>query len=251
MPLDTPPPVSAALELRNVSKYFGDLAALTGAQLRVEPGDAILLYGPNGAGKTTLLRLLATLTQPSEGEVLFGGKDVHRHAARAKAAIGFVSHSSFLYGDLTVRENLELFGVLFALPRLENKIDAALELFCLGDRARTPIRKLSRGLQQRVSLARAFLHEPQFLLLDEPFTGLDAATVDTLESLLRQLPGQGKAVVFSTHDFERGAALARRLVALEAGRILYDGPLALVPRNLLRVTAEKAESSREVEGSKQ
>ena len=240
MPLDTPPPVSAALELRNVSKYFGDLAALTGAQLRVEPGDAILLYGPNGAGKTTLLRLLATLTQPSEGEVLFGGKDVHRHAARAKAAIGFVSHSTFLYDDLTVRENLKLFGALFALPRLENKIDAALELFRLADQARTPARKLSRGLQQRAALARAFLHEPQFLLLDEPFTGLDAATVETLESLLRQLPAQRKAVVFSTNDFERGAALARRLVALEAGRILYDGPMAIVPQNLLRVTAESS-----------
>ena len=244
MPPDTPPPASAALELRNVSKYFGDLAALAGAQLRVEPGDAILLYGPNGAGKTTLLRLLAMLARPSEGEVLFGGKDVHRHAARAKAAIGFVSHATFLYGDLTVRENLKFFGRLFALPRLEKKIAAALEFFDLGDRARTPVRKLSPGLQQRVSLARAFLHEPQFLLLDEPFTGLDAASVDTLENLLRQLPAQGKAVVFSTHDFERGAALARRLVALEAGTIRYDGPLALVPRNLLPLSAEKAERSR-------
>jgi heme ABC exporter ATP-binding subunit CcmA len=232
-------PARAALELRNVSKYFGDLAALAGANLRIEPGDAILLYGPNGAGKTTLLRLLATLARPSEGQVLLGGKDVHRQAA--KAAIGFASHATFLYDDLTVLENLKFAGRLFALPRLENKIAAALELFRLGDRARTPVHKLSRGMQLRVSLARAFLHEPQFLLLDEPFTGLDAATVDTLETLLRQIPADGKAVMFSTHDFERGAVLARRLVALESGRILYDGPLALVPRNLLRVTAEKAE----------
>jgi heme exporter protein A len=245
MPPDTPPHASAALELQKVSKYFGDLAALAGVQLRVEPGDAILLYGPNGAGKTTLLRLLATLARPSEGEVRFGGEDVHRQPAAAKAAIGFVSHTTFLYGDLTVRENLKFFGTLFALPRLGRKIDAALELFGLGERARTPVRQLSRGLQQRVSLARAFLHEPQFLLLDEPFTGLDAATVSTLESLMRELPAQGKAVIFSTHDFERGAALARRLVALEAGRILYDGPLALVPRNLLRVMSEKAESSKQ------
>jgi heme exporter protein A len=243
MPLDTSPPARAALELRNVSKYFGGLAALAGAHLRVEPGDAILLYGPNAAGKTTLLRLLATLARPSEGEVLFGGKNVHRSAARA--AIGFVSHATFLYGDLTVRENLKFFGTLFALPRLENKIAAALELFRLNDWAHTPVRKLSQGLQRRVSLARAFLHEPQFLLLDEPFTGLDAATVGTLEELLRQLPAQGKAVVFSTYDFDRGAALARRLVALEGGRILYDGPMALVPRNLLQITPEKAESSRQ------
>jgi heme exporter protein A len=250
MPPDTLPHASVALELRKVSKYFGDLAALAEVQLRVEPGDAILLYGPNGAGKTTLLRLLATLVRPSEGEVLFGGEDVHCHPAAAKAAIGFVSHTTFLYGDLTVHENLKFFGELYALPRLERKIQAALALFGLGDRARTPVRQLSRGLQQRVSLARAFLHEPQFLLLDEPFTGLDADTASALENLMRELPAQGKAVVFSTHDFERGAALARRLIVLEAGRIRYDGPF--IQRNLLRVTGEKAESSRQkAEGSKQ
>jgi len=249
MPPDTPPPDRAGLELRNVSKYFGDLAALSGAQLRVRLGDAILLYGPNGAGKTTLLRLLATVARPSEGEVLFDGKDVHQHATAARAAIGYVSHPTSLYGDLTVRENLKFFGRMFALPSLGMKIAATLELFRLSDRAGTPVRKLSRGLQQRVSLARAFLHEPQFLLLDEPFTGLDAANVETLESLLCQLPAQGKAVIFSTHDFERGAALARRLVALEAGKIRYDGPLALIPRNLLPVAVER--SRQKAEGSKQ
>ena len=138
MPPDTPPPASVGLELRNVSKYFGDLAALAGAQLRVEPGDAILLYGPNGAGKTTLLRLLATLARPSEGEVLFGGKDVHRHAARAKAAIGFVSHATFLYGDLTVRENLKFFGTLFALPRLEKQDRCRAGVFRVWVTGRAP-----------------------------------------------------------------------------------------------------------------
>jgi len=225
MPSDTPPPVRVSLELRNVSKYYGDLAALVGAQLRVGPGDSILLYGPTGAGKTTLLRLLATLARPSEGEVLFHGKNVRQHAAAAKAAIGFVSDSTFLYGDLTVRENLEFSGTLFGLPEAEKKIAAELEFFALQDRAHTPVRKLSRGLQQRVSLARALLHEPEFLVLDEPFTGLDAATVASLETLMRQLPDQGRTVVFSTHDFARGAALARRLVWLEAGRIRYDGPV--------------------------
>ena len=236
MPPETPPPARAGLELRNVSKYYGDIAAVSRAHLRVGPGDAILLYGPNGAGKTTLLRLLATVARPSEGEVFFDGKDVHRHAVTARAAIGYVSHPTFLYGDLTVRENLKFCGRLFSLSGLEEKIAAALELFRLSDRAGVPVRKLSRGLQQRVSLARAFLHEPEFLLLDEPFTGLDAANVDILENLLRQLPAQGKAVVFSTHDFKRGAALVRRLVALESGTIRYDGPLDLLPRNLLQVT---------------
>ena len=223
MPPGTPPPVRAGLELRNVSKYYGDLAALEGAQLRVGPGESILLYGPNGAGKTTLLRLLATIARPSEGEVLFEGRNVRQRAAEAKAAIGFVSHPTFLYGDLTVRENLEFFATLFALPEPEKKITAALEFFTLGGRIQTPVRKLSRGLQQRVSLARALLHEPKFLLLDEPFTGLDAATTTALETVMRQFPAEGRTVVFSTHDFARGASLARRLVKLEAGRIRYDG----------------------------
>jgi len=225
MPPDTPLPIRAGLELRNVSKFFGDLAALAGANLRVGPGETVLLYGPNGAGKTTLLRLLATLARPSEGEVLFNGEDVHRCPAAAKTAVGFVSHATFLYGDLTARENLRFFGTLFTLPRLEQRVADSLELFQLRDRADTPVRKLSRGMQQRVSLARALLHEPRFLLLDEPFTGLDTASLDTLENHLRHLPAQGKAVVFSTHDFERGAALAGRVVALEGGRIRYDGPV--------------------------
>src|SRR5271157_3880160 len=245
MPSDTPP-TKPALELRNVSKQFGIFQALSGVCLRVEPGDSILLYGPNGAGKTTLLRVLSTLARPSEGKVLYDGADVHANPTAAKAAIGFVSHTTFLYGELTARENLEFVGKLFGLADSPQRVASMLDLFHLRERAETPVRELSRGYQQRVSLARAFLHDPQFLLLDEPFAGLDAATVNNLESLMRELPAQGKAVVFSTHDFDRGAALSRRLVALEAGRIRYDGPLDLLPRNFLRVTSEKAEG-----GSKQ
>ncbi|HKS95076.1 MAG TPA: ABC transporter ATP-binding protein, partial [Terriglobia bacterium] len=165
------------LELRGVSKYFGDLVALRRVELRVEPGDAVLLYGPNGAGKTTLLRTLAALSRPTEGEVLFNGQDIHRHPGLSKGRVGFVSHATFLYGELTGRENLRFAGTLFGLDDLEPKIDRALDLFAVRERASEPVRGLSRGLQQRVSLARAFLHDPDFLLLDEPFTGLDAASV--------------------------------------------------------------------------
>lgn len=226
------------LELRNVSKYFGDLGALRDVSLRVEAGDSVFLYGPNGAGKTTLLRTLATLARPSEGRVLFDGADLHQNPAVAKARIGFVSHTTFLYGELTARENLRFAGRLFALPELERKIDAALELFALRDRSDEPVRSLSRGLQQRATLARAFLHDPQFLLLDEPFTGLDAATTGSLQAVLRRLPEQGKALVFSTHSFEQGAVLARRLAAMQAGRLRYDGPLSLAPLEALRIQRE-------------
>jgi heme ABC exporter ATP-binding subunit CcmA len=239
MPPDTPLD-NAALELQNVSKFFGDLPALKGVSLRIGVGESVLVYGPNGAGKTTLLRLLAGLGRPTEGRVLLGGQDLHRHPTATKAALGFVSHATFLYGDLTARENLRFMGRLFALPHLESKIDAALELFKLNDRAGVPVRELSRGFQQRVTLARAFLHDPRFLLLDEPFTGLDAETRENMAALLRRVPEQGKALIFSTHDFDQGAALAGRLVALKAGRASYDGPLKLAPFEALQVALKRA-----------
>jgi len=225
----------AAFELRDVSKLFGDLVALERIRLRIEPGESVLLYGPNGAGKTTLLRVLATLARPSEGQVLFGGED--ENLARIKSSVGFVSHSTFLYGELTARENLKFIGRLFGLTNLEAKVQAALDAFGLQERAGVAARELSRGLQQRLSLARAFLHDPPVLLLDEPFTGLDAAAVQNLEAILRRSSEQGKTLVFSTHDFERGAALARRLVVLERGRIRYDGPFSLAPLESLQITA--------------
>jgi len=225
----------AVLELRAVSKFFGDLPALKGIHLRIQPGESILLYGPNGAGKTTLLRVLATLARPTEGQVLLDGGEIHRDPALAKALIGFASHSTFLYGELTPRENLKFIGTLFGLESLDKKIDAALDQFGLRDRAHVLVRELSRGMQQRVSLGRALLHDPEFLLLDEPFTGLDTEAKKNLETLLRKLPERGKALVFSSHDFEHGQTLARRLVALEEGRVLYDGPLALAPLETLRI----------------
>jgi len=239
MQSDTPR-AKPALELRDVSKQFGVFQALDGVSLRVEPGDSILLYGPNGAGKTTLLRVLSTLARPSEGTVLYGGADVLSNPAAAKAAIGFVSHTTFLYGELTARENLEFAGKLFGLIDLAQRLAVVLDLFHLRERAETPVRELSRGYQQRVSLARAFLHDPHFLLLDEPFTGLDAASTESLQELMRNLRDQGKALIFSTHDFEQGRAIANRLVALEVGKVRYDGPMSAAPLAALQKGVTRA-----------
>ncbi|HXH51175.1 MAG TPA: heme ABC exporter ATP-binding protein CcmA [Terriglobia bacterium] len=230
------------LEVRNVTKFFGDLAALKEVSLGIRCGESALLYGPNGAGKTTLLRMLASLARPSSGEVLFDGKNIEHDGANAKAAIGFVSHATFLYGELTVRENLKFFGRLFGLSGLEKRIDAALEMFDMRPREDDFARDLSRGLQQRASLARAFLHNPDFVILDEPFTGLDHQSVKKLEDLLLRLPQQGKALLFSTHDFEQGAALARRLIALKAGRVRYNGPLDIAPFKSLGIVRANGQS---------
>jgi len=241
MPPDTPHP-KPALELQGVSKQFGDFRALVDVSLRVEAGDSVLLYGPNGAGKTTLLRILATLVRPTEGKVFYNGADIHMNLAAGKTAIGFASHATFLYGELSAFENLEFTGRLFGLRDLAGHVAGVLELFHLRDRAATPVRELSRGYQQRVALARAFLHDPQFLLLDEPFTGLDAASVEALEKLLKEMRERGKAFIFSTHDFKQGAALADRLVALEAGKIRFDGPVGMAPLATLRIGNQKLQA---------
>ena len=232
-------PAERSLEAQGVSKFFGDITALRGVQLRIEPGEAVLLYGPNGAGKTTLLRILAALARPNEGHVSFGGRRLTEDCQAARATIGFVSHLTLLYAELTGRENLRFYGRLFGLRNLESRIDRALELFDVRHRADELVRTLSRGLQQRVTLARALLHDPQFLLLDEPFTGLDAESSHNLQSLLDRLPEEGKGVVFSTHDFAQGASIARRLVALEKGQVLYDGPLHLAPLSVIGQAAER------------
>lgn len=227
-----------SLELTNVSKFFGDLTALKDVCFQVTPGESVLLFGPNGAGKTTLLRTLAALSHPSEGHVRFGGANLYHDPQTAKAAIGFVSHATFLYGELTARENLRFTGKLFGLQSGEEKIERALGLFEVKDRGNEPVRQLSRGLQQRVSLARAFLHDPDYVLLDEPFTGLDARAMDNLQTILSRLPEQGKALVFSAHDFGRAAMIARRLVALERGSVRYDGKLSEAPLEALGIVAK-------------
>jgi len=233
------------LEVRNVTKFFGDLAALKEVTLGIRCGESALLYGPNGAGKTTLMRMLVSLARPSSGEVLFDGRNIEQDGASAKTAIGFVSHATFLYGELTVRENLKFFGSLFGLSDLQKRIDAALEMFDMRAREDVFVRDLSRGLQQRASLARAFLHNPNFVILDEPFTGLDHQSVKKLAEILLRLPDQGKALLFSTHDFEQGAALAKRLIALKAGRVRYDGPLDLAPFKSLGIVRANGRNDNE------
>ncbi|MGH9406999.1 MAG: heme ABC exporter ATP-binding protein CcmA [Terriglobia bacterium] len=227
------PPDAAAtepvLETRGLAKYFGETPALKGVTLRISRGESVLIYGPNGAGKTTLLRTLALLCEPSEGELLLAGARIGRNPPSAKAKFGFVSHATYLYGDLSARENLRFAGDLFGLSRLESRIAELLDQFGLRQRAAERVRNLSRGFQQRVTLARALLHDPEILLLDEPFTGLDAQSAAGLEALLRTLAHQGKAVVFSTHSFAQGAAIASRCVLLERGRVRYDGPVDRAP----------------------
>ena len=199
------------------------MAVLAGVDLVVEGGECVALLGANGAGKTTLLRVLATLLRPSGGRLVLFGEDAARRPTAALRKLGYVGHESSCYGDLTATENLAFFAELYTLPDGARRVAELVEWTGLGAAARRPVRTFSRGMIQRLALARALLHRPELLLLDEPFNGLDPQASGMLEGLLVDLRRAGHAIVLSTHDVPRAAALATRVVMLHRGRIDWDG----------------------------
>ncbi len=197
--------------------------ALDGVDLVLREGDRYALLGPNGAGKTTLIRILATLSRPTAGRMLIGGLDVRECTADVRRQIGVVSHQTLLYRDLTVEENLRLYARLYDLPDASTRVWEVLKRTGLERRATDPLRTLSRGLQQRASIARAILHNPAILLLDEPFSGLDQHAADALTGILEEMALREHTIFMATHDFGRGLHLCNRIGVLGAGRLIYEG----------------------------
>lgn len=216
--------VPLAVQARGLGKSYGTEWALRGVDLDVGAGEAVAIFGANGAGKSTLLRLLATLTAPSLGSLHIAGLDVTRQARLVRKAIGVVGDKSYLYSDLTAAENLQLYATLYSVQWDAGRSEHALSEVGLGHVAQKRVRDFSRGMQQRLALARATLHEPAVLLLDEPDTGLDAAGIDCLRGLLARGRERSQAVVFATHHLELGLALCERAVILERGRAAYSAP---------------------------
>ena len=206
---------TALLEARGLQRSFGPVRILHGLDLSLRPGEALAIIGPNGAGKTTLLRLLAGLIRPSAGEVRLLG---------SRRGLGVVLHQSLLYDDLTLLENLTFAARLYRLDRPAAAAAAALEGAGLADRGGDLPRRLSRGLLQRAAIARALLHSPRLLLLDEPFTGLDAAAAARLRADLRRRLEQGLGVVIVTHHLAEVWDLASRVAVLVEGRWAADEP---------------------------
>jgi heme exporter protein A len=190
-----------------------------GVSFELAPGECLALFGPNGAGKTTLLRLFAGLLRPSAGEALVAGHPL-RGDAHARAQVGLISHQSMLYGALTARENLEFAAKLYGLPDPRAAATRALTSMRIIERADAPVRALSRGMQQRVSIARATVHEPHVVLLDEPYTGLDAVGAAALTTMLESLRRDGAALVLVTHNLSEGLALATHAAIMRAGRFV-------------------------------
>ncbi len=213
---------SALLEARGLRRSFGGMQVLKGLDLTVRPGEAVLVAGPNGAGKTTLLRVLAGLMRPQQGEVRVMDRAVRGHDATGRRAIGFLSHQSLLYDDLTLLQNLTFAARLYGLPRPADVARAAIDAAGLGSRADDPPRRLSRGLTQRAAIARACLHQPRVLLLDEPFTALDADASERLRADLGRRLAAGLGLVVVTHRLGEVWALASRVAVLADGRWACD-----------------------------
>ena len=215
---------SPLLEARGLQRSFGRVRILQGVDLSIRPGEALAVVGPNGAGKTTLLRLLAGLMRPTAGEIRILGQPLGSGDARLRRSIGLLSHQTLLYDDLTLLENLTFTARLYRLANPAGMARAALDHARLGDRASDLPRRLSRGLLQRAAIARALIHDPQVLLLDEPFTGLDANSADRLRADLQTRLRKGLGVVLVTHHLGEAWDLATRIAVLVDGRWAAEEP---------------------------
>ena len=223
------------LTAQSLTKFYGMRPVLKGVSIEVKQGEFVCLLGANGAGKTTLLRILATLSRPNSGALNIGGIDALKDPNRARATIGVVSHHSLVYPDMSAIENLRFYGQMYGLssrelaagvsrkavaPDVHSRVETVLRQVNLWTRAHDLARTYSRGMMQRLTIARAILHDPALLLLDEPYTGLDQASAENLSALLSEVALSGRAVVMTTHEMGRGLEGVTRFVRVERGTLI-------------------------------
>lgn len=229
-------------------KRFGLKTVLRGLDFEVQPGGFVALLGPNGAGKTTFLRILASLSRPTLGRVQVAGHKLPGQAAAVRRRLGVLTHQPLLYGDLTAQENLLFYGRLFNVDRLDKRVAEVLEMVGLAHRRADLVRTFSRGMQQRLAIARAVIHNPQVLLLDEPYTGLDQDASAMLDGVLQAVAAQGRTVVMTSHDLARAGDLAGRFDVLSRGVIVASMPRDQLPPNGLLAFYKGALAKGEVNG---
>lgn len=228
------------IRIDGLVKNYNLTPVLRGVNLHVGEGEFVTLVGPNGAGKSTLLRIVATLLKPTAGEVKVGGWPLPHYAHRIRRHIGLVSHHSLLYGDLSSAENLSFFARLYRLDNADERVANALKQVGLLARQRDPVRTFSRGMVQRLAIARATLHEPDVLLLDEPYTGLDQEAARLLDDLLGRQSENGRTILMITHDLLHGLTLGDRIAILNRGKIVDDvAGKQVTPAGFLELYAEQ------------
>lgn len=227
------------IRVSKLIKKFGPVLALRNIDLGVAPGEFVSLMGPNGAGKTTLLRILATLMRPTQGEVSIAGHTLPKDADQARQFIGFLSHQPLLYSELSAEENLRFFARMYDVRDVEQRVDELLEQVDLQLRRRDRVRTFSRGMQQRLAIARVLIHDPRVVLLDEPFTGLDPDAADRLAETLRDLQNGQRSLLMTTHDLDRGLALCDRALVIARGKLVYEARREEIQASGFRETYSK------------
>jgi heme exporter protein A len=208
-----------ALDVRDVSKRYGPRWAVARLTYSLPKGSSLLLTGHNGSGKTTLLRMIATASFPTAGQIHVLGRETREHRESLRREVGLLSHSSFLYEDLTAEQNLLLLGRLTGLPELKTRVAAMLDKVGLAKRSDSPVRQFSAGMRKRLAIARLLLKAPALALLDEPFGELDPAGITQMEQHIRELQQAGTTVVLATHLVEQGLRLTQSRLHLENGRL--------------------------------
>jgi len=218
------------IEARGLVREYGPVVAVDGVDLALGEGEFLAIFGPNGAGKSSLLGMLGGALRPTSGEVLIRGVPLDFSDGAWRRHVGVLSHKGFLYAHLTAEENLRFYGRLFGLKDLASRIPERLARVGLTDRARFEVRQLSHGMRQRLSLARALLHDPDVVLLDEPYTGLDPSAASVLRDVLRELRDGRRTVVMVTHNLSEGLQLSTRVTIQVEGRLAWEGPTASLER---------------------
>ncbi len=214
------------LQAQGLVREYGSVIAVDEIDLSLARGEFLTIFGPNGAGKTSLLALLAGALRPSRGQVWLRGEALDFGEVEWRRRIGVLSHQSFLYGHLSAEENLRFYGQLFGLSDVDNVVRDKLQHLGLQERAASLVRDLSHGMRQRLALARALLHDPDIVLLDEPYTGLDPSAALVLQGVLSDLRDGRRTVVMVTHNLSEGVALATTVAIMNRGRFVWQGKRA-------------------------
>lgn len=213
---------STVIAVTGLTKTFGNLYALRNLSFSLSKGEFLTIFGPNGAGKTTLIRILSTITKASSGEIKIADLSFEDDSEKIRRQIGVIAHQTFLYENLTAEENLRFYGKLYDVENLSKKIETILSEVGLELRKKDFVRTFSRGMQQRLAIARALLHEPSILLLDEPYTGLDQHASGMLTNWLNRLRSSEQTILMVTHDLEQGLELADRIAILVEGQLVFN-----------------------------
>jgi len=226
------------IDIKNLTKQADNKLILRGIDLRVEKGETVAILGPNGAGKSTLLKVLATLIKPTSGHVLVNGLELKKNHIEIKKLLGYLPHSSLLYDHYSPLENLVFFGNIYGVQEVEQKAIKLVKEVGLSFFLNEPVKNFSRGMIQRIAIARAIVHDPEVLLLDEPHTGLDQGAISILNNVILSMKEKGATTLMVTHDFKQAVEICDRIIIVKNGKIADD---FMIENQNLRFVSEKYE----------